>query len=889
MIDHSDHSDHSDLLDHVDHRGQGSRRLRAEFGSAATVDQYPPDRGVEPVDLEIRLAIDLEGQSAAGSVTHRVVGRRSDARSLRLDAVAFEEVEVEGDAALRWSYDGEAITITWDKPFAVDEERSLTVRYRVSSPSTGILFSKPTELQPGSPWFAAVDNETERARYWLPCVDHPSVRPTLSFHLRADKRWTILANGLCTGEVVDESSGAKTSSWRLDQGCPSYLTCFAIGEFVRVDDETVGDVEVAYFVSPTRDAAALRRSFGRTPAMLRWMAERLGVPFPFPKYYQFAVPGIGGAMENISLVSWDDMFVMDEALATEIGGLVDRVNVHEMAHSYFGDSVVIRDFCDAWLKESWAVYIEACWLEHAEGEDAMRYDLWECLQRYIGEAEGRYVRPIATRRFDTSWDLFDAHLYPGGAVRLHMLRREIGDEVFWGATTDYLREYAGGVAETDDFRRCLERRSGRSLAKFFDQWLRSPGYPKLKAKFRYDAAHDEGILEVEQTQVDKKKGIPCFDLSLDVEWTIDGTKHRRTVAVEREKHAFVLPMAADPEGVRVDPDFRVVCALDFNPGSPRLRTQLRQAPDVIGRILAGRELVKSGARGDLEAVGDAWPDEPFWGVRLAWAQALGKAGSAQALGLLLTALEGETDARVLPTLLQSIGMYRDSAVAPAIGARLDRGDLAHRATAAAYEALGAQRHRLPEAEKQRLVDAASRPSFASFATAGALRGLASTRAPEAAERLAEAIEPCAPCGDGARPTAAVALGSLAHTLDRGPRAAAIERLVDRLRDPSHRVREAAVAGLRLADAREAVAAIEAYARPLAAQFRIPHMRTVDSLRRGKASSTIGALERSVGELETKLRALQESVDKLQDRRTSAEEPDVAIAEPDAEASPASDS
>jgi len=711
-----------------------------------------------------------------------------------------------------------------------------------------------------------VDNETERARYWLPCVDHPSVRPTLSFHLRADSRWTILANGLHVGEV-DNDDGTTTSTWRLEQACPSYLTCFAIGEFIRVDDGSVDDVEIAYFVSPTRDAEALRRSFGRTPAMLRWLAERLAVRFPFPKYYQFAVPGIGGAMENISLVSWDDLYVVDEALHTEIGGLVDRINVHEMAHSYFGDLVVIRDFCDAWLKESWAVYIEACWLEHTQGEEAMRYHLWECLERYILEAEGSYTRPIATRRFDTSWDLFDAHLYPGGAVRLHMLRRELGDEVFWGATTDYLREFAGGVAETDDLRRCLERRSGRSLAKFFDQWLRSPGYPKIKATFKRDAEAGEGILVIAQTQVDAKKNIPCFSFSLDVEWVTDGVRARRTIAIEREEHTMVLPMDAQPTSLRIDPDFRVVCALDFNPGTPLLRAQLRGDEDVIGRILAGRELVKSGGRGDLEAIAAAWPEEPFWGVRIAWALALGKAGSEQALELLLGALTTEADARVLPTLLQAIGKYRDARIAPAIDARLDRGDLAHRASAAAYEALGAQRHRLPQRSLARLCEAASRPSFGGVATAGALRGLASSRAPEAYPLLAASVEPSAPCGDRARPTAAVALGSLARVLDPGPRSCAIERLVDRLRDPSLKVREGAVTGLRYAEARGAAGSIEAYARPLAAQFRIPHQRVVDGLRRGRQGSKIGALEEQVEALQETLRKLQVSVDKLQDRHT----------------------
>ncbi|MCA9663347.1 MAG: hypothetical protein KC486_33765, partial [Myxococcales bacterium] len=666
-----DHRDDQHIRDTHDLLGAG-RRHHGEFASAATVAKYPPDRAIEPVALDIRLSLDLEGRSAAGSVTHEVVGRRTGARGLRLDAADLEDVAVDGgDHPLVWRYDGQAIDVTWGEGFAVDERRSLTIRYRVTEPTTGILFSQPTPDDPDAPWFAAVDNETERARHWLPCVDHPSVRPTLRFELRADARWTILANGLREGaeELLDD--GTKVSRWRLDCGCPSYLTCFAIGDFVRHDDGDVDGVEIAYFASPTRSAEDLARSFGRTPGMIRWLRERLGVAFPFPKYYQFAVPGIGGAMENISLVSWDDIFVVNEPLHAEIGGLVDRINIHEMAHSYFGDLVVIRDFCDAWLKESWAVYIEACWLEHVEGDDAMRYDLWECLQRYIQEAEGRYMRPIATRRFDTSWDLFDAHLYPGGAVRLHMLRRELGDDVFWAATKDYIEAFAGGVAETDDFRRCLERRSGRSLAKFFDQWFRSPGYPKLKASYRRDAEVGEGIVELEQTQVDAKKGIPCFELSVDLEWTIDGRRERRTVRMERPKQSFVIPLPEAPTSVRIDPDARLVCALDFNPGGDLLRRQLREADDIHGRILAGRELIKTGSRGNLEAVAAAWAEEPFWGVRVAWAQALGEASGGRALGVLAASLAIEEDPRVLPPMLYALAKYRDPAVVEAVGARLD--------------------------------------------------------------------------------------------------------------------------------------------------------------------------------------------------------------------------
>jgi len=50
-----------------------------------------------------------------------------------------------------------------------------------------------------------------------------------------------------------------------------------------------------------------------------------------------------------------------------------------------------------------------------------------------------------------------------------MLRKLVGDESFWAAINDYLTTHHKGLVETEDFKRALERNSGRNLAKFFDQ------------------------------------------------------------------------------------------------------------------------------------------------------------------------------------------------------------------------------------------------------------------------------------------------------------------------------------------------------------------------------------------------------------------------------------
>ena len=846
---------------HEHHLHHGCRGRAGEFASSEARDHYPPDRGLESAHVDLALRVDLAGRTCEGAVTHTVRALRAGARELRLDAVAFAEVQVEGGEGLSWSYDGRVIALSWALPFALGEAREVTVRYRVVEPATGLLFSQPTAASPAAPWFAATDNETERARHWFPCIDHPSVRPTLSFHLRADARFTSLANGALVGEDAHED-GTRTTHWRLEQGCPSYLTCFVIGELVRCDDGEVDGVPIAYFAPPPFGPEELRRSFGRTGDMLRWLSQRLGVRYPFPKYFQFAVPGIGGAMENISLVSWDDMFVLDARLASEWGLLIDQINVHEMAHAYFGDHVVIRDFADAWLKESWATYLEACWLEHDRGADYYLFDLWDAAQRYFQEVEERYARPIVTRRFESSWELFDQHLYPGGALRLHMLRRLLGDEAFWGAVGDYLRAHGGGLADTDDFRKALEGRSGRSLAKFFDQWLRSPGYPRLKASFRRDPGAGQGIFEIEQTQVDDKAGVPCFEVQVVLEWTIAGAQERRTVTLSRARHTFVAPMTADPESVRIDPDFDLPCALEFNPGEGLLRAQLRGAPDVIGRILAGRELARTATPANLAAIAAAWEAEPFWGVRREWARAIAEVESAAAATTLASLVLHERDPMVLEGLIRAAGRFRDAAIRGAIAVRLEEG-LPYRAAQAAYEALGAQRERLPAVWVERMIAESGKEGFGGIVAAGALRGLASSRAEAALEVLLARCEP-GTLGDRARPAAAQALGSLARVLERRGREAAIERLVDLLRDPVARVREAAVQGLRAAQASEAAGALEAYAAGLAEQQRVGVMKAVRALRAAE-SPKVAAVDKQLAEVQDRLRRLEAELGRLRDR------------------------
>jgi aminopeptidase N len=571
-------------------------------------------------------------------------------------------------------------------------------------------------------------------------------------------------------------------------------------------------------------------------------------------------------MENISLVAWDDRFVLGDDLAPEWTWLVDQINIHEMGHSYFGDLITCRDYAHAWLKESWATYCETLWLEHRYGADERDHDWYKNVQAYIGEADTAYKRPIVTRHFNHSWQMYDRHLYPGGAARLHMLRKELGDDTFFAGVRLYVKRFAFKVVETPDFRRAMEEVSGRSLVQWFDQWIHGKGYPSLKAAYAYDAKKGEASVTVEQTQENATEGVPVFTMPIDIGWVIDGELHVETVDLSRAKHTFVLKVATEPAMVRIDPANRSVMKLDFNPGDDLLRRQLTDSPDVVGRIHAANELCKAGGRRNVEAVRDAYRSEGFWGVRVRFAAALSRAASQVALDALADLLVFENDPMVLETLLRTAGAHRDAGIRAAIAGRLDAGIEFPRARMAALEALGMQRE---DAQFERL-ERASRTDDDRYGVtrSGALIGLAQTRSDKALEPILAATR-YGEVTNRVRPNAARALGALGRVLEKPRRQVAADRLADLLRDPVDRVQVGAVDGIAALGESSLIGALTAYQTSLSEQTSVTVDRVIAGLRAAEGKEAGGA-RKQVEELEDKLRKLADRLDKLEARATADE-------------------
>jgi aminopeptidase N len=148
------------------------------------------------------------------------------------------------------------------------------------------------------------------------------------------------------------------------------------------------------------------------------------------------------------------------------------VTVHELAHMWFGDSVTPATWQDIWLNEGLATFTEFLWIEHTRGTAAMEDEI----AGQHGTLGLIPHRPPGDPGID---EMFGISVYQRGALTLHALRREIGDDALFAALQAYASRYAYGNAATADFIAVVEEVSGRDLGDFFSAWLYEPEVPPL--------------------------------------------------------------------------------------------------------------------------------------------------------------------------------------------------------------------------------------------------------------------------------------------------------------------------------------------------------------------------------------------------------------------------
>jgi len=516
-----------------------------------------PAAPAEPLQVaNYDISIDVpDSGTTIGARAELTVVRQAPADTLRLDFVGLRVDSVlVNDRQARFRRDSSHLFVAL--PGGSQDTLHVSVTYG-GSPTDGLIIHTAGE---GRRWTAFGDNWPTRARYWIPSIDTPADKATVSWTVTAPVDRTVVANGQLLERSVVNGPGARARwVWREHNPVPTYVMVIAVAKLDSVDlgrtacglGERAGCVQQTVYLAPeAMDWAP--GPFARAGEMVSFFG-RLIAPFPYERLVHVQSSTRFGGMENATAIFYSDEAVRSRTLREE-------TVAHETAHQWFGDAVTPQRFADVWLSEGFATYWADLWVRHASGDSAFR-DAMDQQRRQILGSTTSAARPVIDTTETDFLRLLNTNSYQKGAWALHMLRVQLGDSVFVRGVRAYYAAHRHGTARTDDLEHALEGAAGDSLRWFFDQWLRRPGWPEVSLKWRYDGASRRVTLSVEQSRRFAPYRFPLTVALRDG----DGRAHKVTVQVAAvPTQSFVLPMALSESPRSLDPDPDVELLASFH-------------------------------------------------------------------------------------------------------------------------------------------------------------------------------------------------------------------------------------------------------------------------------------------------------------------------------------
>jgi aminopeptidase N len=660
-----------------------SRPLREERSREVDVEHY-----------RIELSLREEDRSFRGRTTITFSSLRDRLRRVRFDAETFVVRAVTSDegAPLTYTQGDGALEIELPRSLSYGEKTSVTVAYDATNVDVdpekygmskgydlGLDFKGETADHP-----ALINTLSfpEGARHWFPCYDHPNDRATQETIVTVRDDYRVLSNGRLVETRVGPEAGTRTWVWSQDLPHPTYLFVLVAGPYVVLNGSK-GDLPIDYWVYAKDERDALR-SFGKTPEILDFFAEEFGYPFPWAKYDQITIPGIGGGAESTTATVIAESTIHDEAAEQDFPS--DDLVAHEAAHQWWGNLVSYRDWSETWLSESFATYAQYLFTRHDRGDDEAAVDLLDKKNAYLREARERYQRPIVSHHWRYPNDNFDRHTYQKGAVVLSMLRWIVGDEPFRRTMSRFLEANAYQPVDTHDLMKAIKESTGRDLDWFFDQWVFRPGHPRFEVSCEYDRPAKKLRLRVRQTQ-DTSGDVPVFRTPVDVAVVTPSGKSVEPLSIEEKDESYALDVSEPPLLVRFDEGNHLLKEWTFEKSLDELLYQLGH-DDVLGRMWAASELHRfTGDARARDALAEAARSDSFWAVRESALDALGGGGVPIALDF-LRVRSLDPSSRVRAAALRWLGAAGGPERVPFLKERF-RLDTSYLARSAALRSMGA--------------------------------------------------------------------------------------------------------------------------------------------------------------------------------------------------------
>jgi aminopeptidase N len=383
---------------------------------------------------------------------------------------------------------------------------------------TGVISEKGVFLQGGSGWYPEI----------------PQGQATYRIRVDAPEGVLAVTLGKCLGHASNNGRTLSTyESKHPMEGLPLSAARYVVQEKVK------GHVKAATYFFP--GTAHLAEAY--LDATIRYITlyEKLFGPYPFDRFAvveNFFPTGYG--FPSYTLLG-SSVIRLPFIISTSLG--------HEIAHCWWGNGVYV-DYENGNWSEALTTYVaDYLYKERASPEEALDYRL-QILRKFSTLVTPERDFPL--REFQTRYDPASQAIgYGKGAMVFHMLRQEVGEDVFWGALRDIFRERLFQKTSWKDFQEVFERHCQCSLRRFFQQWLDQKGAPLISLE-RVHSSRSNNAWQVSGFLVQAR---PLYALQLNLSLESRRQQVTQRIRVSKKETPFQIISDGPPERLIVDPAF----------------------------------------------------------------------------------------------------------------------------------------------------------------------------------------------------------------------------------------------------------------------------------------------------------------------------------------------
>lgn len=390
-----------------------------------------------------------------------------------------------------------------------------------------------------------------RGSVWVPLFADPLSgevgKELVTFELTVE-----FADSALSWTSVSQGKRLATNVWRSEQPMEEiYLIAAQFAEYrsryasVLPRQERAHDEVEVLALLRTPDANLAAKYLDATERYLALYEPLLGA-YPYGKF---------ALVENF----WETGYGMPSftLLGEQVIRLPFIINSsypHEILHNWWGNGVY-PDYESGNWSEGLTAYLADHLFQEVEGRGAeYRKEMLARYRNYVSEGSDFPLAEFTSRNSAAT----QAVGYGKTLMLWHMLRVELGDELFLSGLRDFYRDFKFRRASFDDIADHFSRIAQRDLEPFFEQWVTRRGAPELALSVLEENG-DRARLNFAQIQASAP-----FAVTVPVALYYADEDAPRLVELELSQRAqsFLAEGYSRLEAVAVDPFFDVFRTLD---------------------------------------------------------------------------------------------------------------------------------------------------------------------------------------------------------------------------------------------------------------------------------------------------------------------------------------